>query len=175
MKISSPQRNMWLSIFVALVLLLSSLTTASSQGKKELKFVGIDLNSAKTTNADNKLVNYLTLHAPVKVVADEAQTYERMIRKLVEWKPEDGFYLARVTPYVFVAASMLGADFEILATYQNPKDESIYHSYFVVNRKVFQSSNGLASAAPTLGQIVKRLREKPVQFIYHDKFSTSSY
>ena len=107
----------------------------------------------------------------MKVVADEAQTYERMIRKLVEWKPEDGFYLARVTPYVFVAASMLGADFEILATYQNPAGGRTYHSYFVVNRKAFTTQ-------PTLDQLMQKLRDQqttPAKFIYHDKFSTSSY
>lgn len=164
----------------ALTTLLSTVTIAQVPGRQQLKFIAVYRKNTSNKPdddqlADNKLTDYLTSHAFVKFSEEPVPMYEKMVRSLVDWKPEDGLYLARVTPYVFVSASMLGADFEILGTYKNPKDESIYHSYFVVNKKVFQSSNNLAPVAPTLGQIVERLRAKPVQFIYHDKFSTSSY
>src|SRR6185503_20985701 len=47
-------------------------------------------------------------------------------------------YLARMTPYACVTAEMLGAHFEILATYKsNATGSTTYHSYFVVNRTSF--------------------------------------
>ncbi|UCG88501.1 MAG: PhnD/SsuA/transferrin family substrate-binding protein, partial [Gemmatimonadota bacterium] len=84
---------------------------------------------------------------------------------------DKGEFLARTTPYAFVAAEMLGADLEIIATYvSRATGSTTYHSYFVVNRERFPDR-------PELANVVEYLRnlERPARFIYHNKFSTSSY
>jgi ABC-type phosphate/phosphonate transport system substrate-binding protein len=68
-----------------------------------------------------------------------------------------------------VAAEMLGAKFEILATYNSKAAKgTTYHSYFVVNRKNF-------ARPPGVSDLIEFLRRKPATFVYHDRFSTSSY
>jgi ABC-type phosphate/phosphonate transport system substrate-binding protein len=96
--------------------------------------------------------------------------YEEAIHRLAGWQPGDQPYLARMTPYAYVAAEMLGANFEILATYNSrATTATTYFSYFVVNRRHFARPN------PGLNDLLEFLRRKPATFIYHDRFSTSSY
>ncbi len=75
-----------------------------------------------------------------------------------------------MTPYVYVVAEMLGADLEILATYLSRKTgEVTYHSYLVTHKDKFSGND--------LDAFVKYLRDHqtPARFIYHNRFSTSSY
>src|ERR1051325_79315 len=66
---------------------------------------------------------------------------------------------------------MLGAHLEILGTYVSAQTrETTYHSYLVVHR-----STGLKQG--DVDEFVKFLRRQatPARFVYHNKFSTSSY
>jgi hypothetical protein len=66
---------------------------------------------------------------------------------------------------------MLGARLDGLATYvSTATGGTTYHAYFVVNRERF-------TRTPELASVVDHLRTlgRPASFIYHSKFSTSSY
>ena len=97
--------------------------------------------------------------------------YGSAIQTLIEWDfDERGPLMARITPYVYVVAEMLGASLEIVATYQSRKtNERIYHSYLVMRRADY--------AGADLDGFVQYLRDRPTpaRFIYHNKFSTSSF
>jgi ABC-type phosphate/phosphonate transport system substrate-binding protein len=96
--------------------------------------------------------------------------YQEAKYRIANWPRGSQPYLARMTPYVYVAAEMLGADAEILATYNSKATKSTtYHSYFVVKREHFKHPN------PTLSDLVDFLRPGQARFVYHDRFSTSSY
>ena len=148
----------------------------------ELSFIGVALDE-ETEQADQKLRLYLRDSADVVFVLPESEggegrdrgEYERVIEALLDWSSEDGPpFLARTTPYVFVAAEMLGASLQVLAIYKsNTTQATTYNAYFVVNRERFGSE-------PTLAQLAKYLRDtdaagEPARFIYHNRFSTSSY
>ncbi len=135
-----------------------------------MTFIGVDIGG-DDSEADAKLVDYLRGKAALSI-SSRLFDYETVVEKLTDWDPADGTFLARTTPYVYVAAEMLGADLEVLATYRSRATESTtYHSYFVVNRRDFPDE-------PTLEDVLsylQRQREQRPRFIYHSKFSTSSY
>ncbi len=89
-------------------------------------------------------------------------------------------YLARLTPYACVVAELQGAKFDIVATYssratreKNSLNPALtYHSYFVVNPAASKYS---FSEIPTLREINDFLQASSRSFLYHDKFSASSY
>ena len=157
--------------WIALVALL--LQPATTQGA--IEFRGVDLG-ADYRSADEKLVEYLNqqLGGPL-IEARLNETYGDAVLALANRTSTDPPYLARMTPYACVAAEMLGAKFEVLATYQSKAtDRTTYSSYLVVNKF------GLAEADPELHQLVAILRahageDRTPTFFYHDKFSTSSY
>jgi ABC-type phosphate/phosphonate transport system substrate-binding protein len=105
--------------------------------------------------------------------------YGEAIRALVERGPDRG-YLGRITPYAFVVAEMLGAKLDILATYKSVATrDTIYHSYFVVRKDRFRAVvKRRAEDGATFEDVtayLKGFREVPARFVYHDRFSTSSY
>jgi ABC-type phosphate/phosphonate transport system substrate-binding protein len=133
-----------------------------------IAFVTVALDP-DTRKADDALAHYLRSKTAVQLDAMPME-YEEAIRRISGWKPGDQPYLARLTPYAYLAAEMLGANFEILGTYNSrATGATTYRSYFVVNRKHF----GLAD--PDLGDLLAFVRRQPATFIYHDKFSASSY
>jgi ABC-type phosphate/phosphonate transport system substrate-binding protein len=182
MKISTPPANRFLTVLAATLVLLTGIPVAP-QSTKPLKFVGVNLNDLDTMNADRKLVRFLKENTGLDIGEEPQESYGRMIRKLLD-KNQDELYVARVTPYVYVVAEMMGAEFELLATYKNKADangsrnksDSTYHSWFVVNRDQFPELKD-SNAVPTLDDLMRALRKQttPPKFIYHDKFSTSSY
>ena len=110
----------------------------------------------------------------------EATPYEEAVRRLANWKESDGEYLAHMTPYTCVAAEMLGAKFEVLATTRlaTTEGKTTYHSYFVVNKEAFEEvfPSGEAYRLSNLTAFLKAPRPDGLpRFIFHDKFSTSSY
>jgi ABC-type phosphate/phosphonate transport system substrate-binding protein len=170
MKILSPPKTRFAALGAALVILLSGIS-AAPQSTKTLNFVGVNLDP-ETAQADKKLVKYLKESTGLEIGEEPQEGYSRIIRKLLEKKNEP--YVARVTPYVYVVAQMMGAEFEILATYKNMSSNiTTYHSWFVVRRDSFPE----LQRAPTLDELMQKIREQaqPATFIYHDKFSTSSY
>lgn len=124
-----------------------------------------------TRRADEKLRRYLGLHTGSAFVAERPLEYGAAVNRLAGWRPERGYFLARTTPYAFVAAEMLGAQMDGLATYVSAATGgTTYHAYFVVSRDRFPFR-------PDLPAVVEYLRElgRPATFVYHSKFSTSSY
>jgi ABC-type phosphate/phosphonate transport system substrate-binding protein len=171
MKSSSLSRRGLLATAATLLILFSSWPV-TSQSNSRIRFAGVTLNDEAYRQADDLLVKYLRVNTQLEMSEEQPKSYGRMVRKLVDWKSTNEPYIARVTPYVYVVAEMLGAQFEILATYKNKSNGASYHSYFVVNRADFPG--GPPKDAGEVMQFVKS-RQKPATFVYHDKFSTSSY
>src|SRR6185295_5652755 len=147
---------------------LISLVPATRAAAENIAFITVALDD-ETRAADKALREYL--HDKTQLQFDPMEMeYAAAIQRLAGSKRGSQPYLARMTPYAYVAAEMLGASFEILGTY-NSKATGVttYHSYFVVNRKNFSRPN------PGLGDLLAFLRSKRARFIYHDRFSTSSY
>ena len=156
------------------VLLLAVVVCASAAhlpvfAAERLAFVGVALD-IETREADRELRDYLYREAGVDFAPEELE-YAQVVNRLSRWTPDDGHYLARTTPYVYVTSEMLGADFEILATYESTATGlRTYNAYFVVRRSDFPSE-------PELNDVIRFLDKKaqPARFVYHSEFSTSSY
>ena len=135
-------------------------------------FIGVEAD-ADDAKADQELISYLKREVasqPRLTFSQQTYAYDLVVEKLAGWSPKDGAFLARTTPYVYVAAEMEGADLEVLATYRSKATKATtYRSYFVVNRADFPKG------PPTLDELVSFLKQKRRSFIYHSQFSTSSY
>ena len=140
------------------------------QAQTGATFIGVALDSG-TRRADERLRRHLEAHAGVQFVSERAYEYRAVIDRLVTWNPDRGPFLARVTPYALVAAELLGADVQVLATYvSRATGRTTYRAYFVVNRARFPYE-------PELANVLRWLRTapRPRTFAYHSEFSTSSY
>ncbi len=154
---------------VSLLMPLGVTVPAVADEHGSVTFLGVALDP-ETQEADQKLREFIrgqqSLHFETR-----DQEYGAAIHTLVDWdENEQGPMIARVTPYVYVVAEMLGAELDILATYHSKKTGKFtYHSYLVTRKATFSGND--------LDGFVKMLREHPTpsQFIYHNKFSTSSY
>lgn len=80
----------------ALGALLSGGTQLWAQPQARLAFIGVALDDV-TRQADQRLTEYLYEKTGIAFSRDQLE-YEQMIRRLVEWRPEDGPFLARMTP-----------------------------------------------------------------------------
>jgi hypothetical protein len=114
------------------------------------------------------------------VFQQQTMPYGDVIRAFAEPDPGRG-YLARMTPYAYVAAEMLGAKLTILAVYQSASTQDLtYHSYFVVRRDRLMArtkwtpERGKASLED-IAAFLSNLDQPAARFMYHDRFSTSSY
>ena len=159
--------------------------TAVSQQRTPIQFLSV-APDADTKLADQKLLDYLRHKVPVTFEKQE-MGYESSIQTLLDWDPEkQGPLLARVTPYVFVVAEMLGANMEIVGTYLNKNSNSVTGgTYFVVHKDFgYEKTEALEDFARHMGnpkaqtkdfiEILKQ-RETPARFVYHSKFSASSH
>ena len=110
--------------------------TAISQQRTPIQFLSV-ASDADTKRADQKLLDYLRNKALVTFEKQE-MAYEPAIKTLVDWDSEkQGPLLARVTPYAFVVAEMLGADMEIIGTYLNKNSNSVTNdSYFRRSQRI---------------------------------------
>ena len=121
-------------------------------------------------DADKALAKQLGQALQIELKHDDKfNTYGDLIERLTTTTDR---YLVRMTPYAFVAAEMLGARLEVLATYESvATGKTTYRSYFVVNKRKFEKFQ------PNIDGIHEYLKSlpKPARFVYHDKFSTSSY
>jgi hypothetical protein len=174
--------NLW-----ALALLWSVVFPGSavSQQRIPIQFLSVASDS-DTKAADQKLMDYLRHKVPVTFEKQEMD-YEPAIKTLVGWDPEkQGPLLARVTPYAFVVAEMLGADMEIVGTYINKKSSSVTGgSYFVVHKDFgYEKTEALKEFARHMDNPdaqekdfidILKLRPTPARFVYHSKFSGSSH
>lgn len=140
------------------------------RAQSTITFLEVALDE-ETRRADEKLRRYLSLQTGSAFVAERPLEYGAAVNRLAAWRPERGYFVARTTPYAFVAAEMLGAQMDGLATYVSAATGgTTYHAYFVVNRDRFPFR-------PELASVVEHLRTlgRPATFVYHSKFSTSSY
>jgi ABC-type phosphate/phosphonate transport system substrate-binding protein len=171
-----------------------TLSSASPQpqttGPEEVSFLSIVVDP-ETAAADTRLKRFLERAiangAPRNGSAQQAvrlrqktMPYSDVIRQFAERETSSG-YLARITPYAYVAAEMLGAKLDILATYKSAATKkTTYQSYFVVRKDELEAYSDWKSdqRAATLEDIKTYLEsddKAPARFIYHDRFSTSSY
>lgn len=160
----------WLAVLAAL---LSAPAALPAAAEERIKFVSINQRDEEIETADEKLLDHLREKLLPRAVSPDRPKYERAITKLSD-RNESAPYVARVTPYVYVAAEMLGADFEIAGTYVGEAGGTTYHSHFVVNKERF--GNRRAELSDLLDFIRDRAESgKPTRFVYHSRFSTSSY
>jgi ABC-type phosphate/phosphonate transport system substrate-binding protein len=152
---------------------------AAGQEVDSIPFISV-APDAEYEQADKALITYLRRKTKLDLFWARADDYHKAIDDVV---PREGdlnpAYVGRLTPYPCVAAELLGAKFEILATYssratktkENPKSLT-YYSYFVVNA---DRPGSTFSTNPSLREIDEFIKQRPRTFLYHDKFSTSSY
>jgi ABC-type phosphate/phosphonate transport system substrate-binding protein len=177
-----------LGSLLALLVLCSACTAQGAAPPpaapdQDISFLSLTVDE-ETSKADTRLQRFLEslIFKPGAQQRLPSQTmgYGELIRALAE-REQGRAYVARVTPYAYVVAEMLGAKLDILATYlSGATNDFTYHAYFVVpteafNEKVKAGANGAPPTLDQLGVYLKALRSKPAQFIYHDRFSTSSY
>jgi len=134
-----------------------------------IMFLGVSLDES-TRQADKRLQEYLYAESGVAFSPSELE-YEGLISSLIAPRAQDGPFVARVTPYAYVVAELLGARVEPIATYVSAStDSTTYRSYFVVNRRAFERQ-------PDLTDLVRFLRDQKrrARFVYQSPFSTSSF
>src|SRR3954466_9680761 len=129
---------------------LETPTTWALQDTRDISFLSV-IPDKETEDADKRLKQFLEVSIregtvqrnreasrtdfvdePVRLSSQPKQ-YEEIIRAFAERR--DQKLIARITPYAYVAAEMLGAKFDILAVYQSEATQSTtYQSWFVVRR-----------------------------------------
>jgi hypothetical protein len=158
-------------------------------GSDQINFLSIVVDG-ETAAADTRLRKFLeravadgaTPGSAQRTVRFQQQTmpYGDVIRSFAEPDPGRG-YLARITPYAYVAAEMLGAKLNILAVYQSAATrDTTYHSYFVVRKDLFSKKTLWTPERGEAGledveTYLRSFQQQPAKFMYHDRFSTSSY
>jgi ABC-type phosphate/phosphonate transport system substrate-binding protein len=151
------------------ILVLALGPHVSAQSGQRLAFIGVSLD-ATTRQADQRLTDYLSEKVGIRFAHEELE-YAQVIRRLVDWRSADGPFVARMTPYAYVVAELLGASVEPLATYVSASTgRTTYRSYFVVNRSAF-------AKPPELPDLLRFLasRKGKARFVYQSEFSTSSF
>ena len=110
----------------------------------------------------------LPYEAVIEALLDDAREGNRLARA--------GGVVARVTPYAFVVAEMRGAKIDLLATCQSKSTgRTVTNAFIVVPQSSFPGGT-----PPTLDQLLAHVKalsdaNRPARFIYHNKYSTSSY
>lgn len=175
----SARKSNWLTRVCPVTFLLLLFTVGPAAATVRLDLFGV-ASSEEDAVPDKVLAKYL--QNKVGRLANDQRLdleieytgadYSQVINKLVSAgrKP----YLARTTPYVFVVAEMLGAKMRVLAVYNSVATKTTtYNTYFVVSRRDFAQPPSLSDLANFLKQ--KSSEKTPAKFIYHNRFSTSSY
>ncbi|MGH8475594.1 MAG: PhnD/SsuA/transferrin family substrate-binding protein [Methylococcales bacterium] len=161
-------KNLLKSIVLTALFGLFSFSCAALESNP-ITFVAVALDP-ETQQADERLRQYFQARLRLDFEIRDLE-YSAAIQALKSWQAaEQGPVMARITPYVYVVAEMLGANLEILASYRSKASgNNLYHAYFVARRSQF--------AGRDLDEFVQNLRQRPIpaRFIYHNKFSTSSY
>jgi ABC-type phosphate/phosphonate transport system substrate-binding protein len=138
-----------------------------------IQFIGVTPDDDYEA-ADKALEDYLQKAGRERFEARlRPSDYHAAIQAVVERKAESGPYVARLTPYAYVVAEIQGAKFETLATYLSQSTQALtYHAYFVVNTR---HPGFRFSDQPDLAEVHEFLSSGVRSFVFHDKFSTSSY
>lgn len=150
---------------------------AAEAQKTNVQFLSVTRGKEDYSVPDGELADYLSAHTSMNFTENISHPadYTALIDDLAGRGPEDKRYVARITPYAFIAAELQGAEFETLATYHSrATNAQIYNSYFVVNVK--HPKYKKFSDPPTLPQVIDFLTTTERRtFAYHDILSTSSY
>ncbi len=167
---------LWVGVFPA---------TALAQQRTQIQFLSV-APDAETKLADQKLLDYLRNKVLLTFEKRDSE-YETAIDTLVNWKPaKQGPLLARVTPYAYVVAEMLGADMDILGVYLNSKTNRVTGNSYIAVHKTFgyekteapeefvRHLDNLEAQTEDFIKLLKQ-RETPARFVYHSKFSTASH
>jgi ABC-type phosphate/phosphonate transport system substrate-binding protein len=119
------------------------------QDTRDVAFLSV-IPDKETEDADKRLKQFLEVSIQATVqsnreasktafgdepvrISSQPKQYEEIIRAFAERR--DQKLIARITPYAYVAAEMLGAKFDILAVYRSEATQSTtYQSWFVVRR-----------------------------------------
>ncbi len=159
-----------LGVTAMLVVMALPGKPARAQSTARMDFIGVRIDSP-TSQADRRLSEYLYAHTGIRHTPLDLE-YSQAIKRLVEWRPSEPAFVARVTPYAFVVAELLGANVEPFATYVSATTNgTTYRSYFVVKRSSFPQF----AQAPGLSDLLQYLKTKRARFTYHNEFSTSSF
>lgn len=176
-----------LKTLLALAMLWGFLcpATAAAQERITIQFLSVSPDAA-TQKSDQALLDYLRNKVPLTFEKQE-MNYDEAIQTLKNWDSEKkGPLLARVTPYAFVVAEMLGANMEILGTYMSKKSQGVTgKSFFVVHstfgyekpeapEEFVRHVEDEATQIEDFLNLLKK-RENPASFVYHSPFSTSSH
>ncbi len=175
----SNKQSSWLTFSCSMMFFVFLVIAGPVAATSHLDMFGVAASEDDAV-PDKVLAKYLTYKVD-RLAGDQrldleidytGADYSQVINKLVT--AGDKLYLARTTPYVFSVAEMLGAKMRVLAVYESEATKTTtYNTYFVVNRSDFNRQ-------PSLNDLVNFLQKKssdsdPARFIYHNRFSTSSY
>jgi ABC-type phosphate/phosphonate transport system substrate-binding protein len=155
---------------VAAVVGLLGFLLPGTLSAEQARFISVDQNPGERA-ADSAVAKQL---GDSLVSRPEELDYKLVIGELVSDSWPQGT-VARVTPYAFVVAEMLGAKMEPIATFRSKATgTTTYGAYLVVRQSDF------LSRLPTFEEVIDYLRKQskdgsPAKFVYHDRFSTSSY
>lgn len=158
--------------FAAVFMIVVALAVpAWAQNRESLQFISV-MPDNDYVLADMRLREYLEKTADLTFDDNGKTEYHDAITEVIDRAKDGTPYVARLTPYVYVAAELQGAQFEILGTYLGKATNRgvTYRSYFVV-----RDEKGAFSEKATVRQIADYLRASERTFAYHDKFSASSY
>jgi hypothetical protein len=120
---------------------------ASQAPPEAINFLSVFVDP-ETSAADTRLRRFLERAIAAGSSSESAQSvtrftpqtmpYADVIRAFAEADPGRA-YLARITPYAYVAAEMLGARLNILAVYKSAAtNATTYNSYFVMRKDRFE-------------------------------------
>ena len=101
---------------VSAATLIFLFVTSWAIAQQTVKFVVVTLPD--TEQADKRLSRYLSARTHLNFENEPAE-YGAAVRKLANWPRGGQPYVARMTPYVYVAAEMLGANLKLLGTYRS--------------------------------------------------------
>ncbi|MFZ9747866.1 MAG: PhnD/SsuA/transferrin family substrate-binding protein [Opitutaceae bacterium] len=150
---------------LGLVLLLPARAAETS-----LTFAGVAIDP-ETARADERLREHLRARDGFRFDPRDLD-HGAAVELLVGWDARrQGPLLARVPPFVYLAAEMLGANLDVLATAVSPRGpDTTRLSHVVVRRDA-----GVRTADPEA--VLRWLRERPApaRFVYPHKFSTAGY
>ncbi len=173
-------RNRVASRFLALLVGVAFVAPASAADRAV--FVGVAPDQEYRA-ADAKLIASLSKGSGFTFDRRVPESNSDAVALVLDLNKRKAGYVARLTPFACVAAEMLGADFDIIGTYQSKATNAeTYHAYFVINRETFRKTlraNSTDTNPPRLADIPGYLRKlksaQPPVFVYHDRFSTASY
>ncbi len=146
------------------------LALPAGAAETTLTFAGVAVD-AETARADERLREYLRGRDGLRFEPRDLD-HGAAVDLLVGWDARrQGPLLARVTPFVYLAAEMLGANLDVVATAVSPRvPDTTRLSHLVVRR-----DPRLLSSEPEAVLRWLRERTEPARFVYPHKFSTSGY